>query len=62
MKHPENDYIRAGYKFERASTPNDAIAQAQRLRIMLESEHITDHAEGRRLFDQGRQEARRATA
>jgi hypothetical protein len=62
MKHPENDYIQAGYRYERASTANDAIAQAQRLRIMLESEHITDHAEGRRLFDQGRQEARRATA
>jgi len=62
MKHPENDYIHAGYKFERASTPNDAIAQAQRLRLLLESEHLDDHAEGRRLFDQGRQEARRATA
>jgi len=61
MRHAENDYIRAGYKFERASTPNDAIAQAQRLRNMLESEHITDHEEGRRLFEQGRQEARRVT-
>jgi len=62
MKHPENEYIQAGYKFERATAANDAIAQAQRLRLMLEDEHLDEHAEGRRLFDIGRQEARRAAA
>jgi hypothetical protein len=59
MRHAENEYIDAGYKFERAKAANDAIAQSQRIRNMLESEHITDHPEARRLVEQGRQEARR---
>ena len=60
MIYTESEYIDAGYKFERAKSANDAIAQSQRIRIMLEREHITDHVEARRLVDQGRQEARRA--
>lgn len=62
MIHTEHDYMQAGYKYERANTANAAIVQAQRIRLMLESEHPTDQTEARRLIDQGRQEARRATA
>lgn len=59
MKHPENAYIQAGYRYEKATTPSAASAHAQHIRIMLESEHISDHAEARRLIEQGRQEARK---
>lgn len=59
MKHPENDYIQAGYRYERAASPNAAAAAAQAIRVMLESERIDDHAEARRLIEQGRQEARK---
>ena len=52
MTHPENSYIQAGYKFEKGKT------QADTLRAMLESEHITDKPEARRLIEQGRAEAR----
>jgi hypothetical protein len=54
MKHPENDYIKAGYRFERGQVP------AQTLRTMLESERIDDRAEGRRLIETGRAEARQS--
>jgi hypothetical protein len=54
MKHPENDYIQAGYRFERGQLP------AQTLRTMLESERIDDRAEGRRLIEHGRAEARQS--
>lgn len=52
MKYTENDYIQAGYKFERGQV------QAETLRRMIESEHIDDRAEARRLIEQGRSEAR----
>ena len=52
MKHTENDYIKAGLKFEKGHTP------AENLRAMLEAETIEDRAEARRLIDQGRNEAR----
>ena len=55
MKHTENDYIQAGYKFERGQ-----IA-AQTLRAMLESEHRDDRAEARHLIERGRQEARQVS-
>ena len=58
MKHTENDYIQAGYKYEEALTPAAAAARAQAIRVMLESEDIDDHAEARRLIEIGRQEAR----
>jgi len=54
MKHPENDYIKAGYRFERGQVP------AQTLRTMLESETIDDRTEGRRLIETGRAEARQS--
>jgi hypothetical protein len=58
MKHTEHDYIKAGHQYERA-TPQRALVVAERIRYMLEAEHITDKPEARRLIDQGRQEARR---
>lgn len=60
MKHPENDYIQAGYRYERASTANAAIAEAQRIRRMIEAEHPDEQGEARRLIEAGRQEARAA--
>ena len=53
MKHTENEYIKAGYDFERGRI------QADILRMMIESEHISNRAEARRLIDQGRAEGRR---
>ena len=58
MKHTEHEYIEAGYKYEKARSPAASSAQAQAIRVMLEREKIEDHAEARRLIDQGRQEAR----
>lgn len=52
MKHAENDYISAGYQYERGKTTADKI------RAMLESEHVNDKPEARRLIEQGRSEAR----
>lgn len=59
MKRPENEYIQAGYQYERAPTPNMAIAVASRMRAMIESEHPDEQADARRLIEQGRQEARK---
>lgn len=59
MKHPENDYINAGYQYERAPTPNMAIAIASRMRMMIESEHPDEQADARRLIAQGIDEARK---
>jgi hypothetical protein len=58
MKHTEHAYINAGYKYERASTPNSGQAAAQVIRTMLDAEHHTDRTECRRLIEQGRAEAR----
>lgn len=55
MNHTESEYIQAGYRYERGQIP------AETLRRMIESEHIDDRAEARRLIEQGRNEAR-ATA
>ena len=55
MKHSTADYITAGYNYERARI---ATAQAEIIRKMLESEHIEERVEARRLIEQGRQEAR----
>lgn len=56
MNHPENAYIQAGYRYEQGKTGPDT------LRRMIESEHIEDRAEARRLIEQGRREARQVTA
>jgi len=52
MNHPENDYIHAGFRFERGQIP------AATLRHMIESERIDERAEARRLIETGRAEAR----
>lgn len=53
MNHTERDYIQAGFDYERGRI------QADILRMMIESEHISDRQEARRLIDQGRAEAKR---
>ena len=53
MKHTEHDYIQAGHDFERGRKA------AETLRQMIESEHVTDKPEARRLIEQGRAEARK---
>jgi len=58
MNYTESDYIAAGFRYERA---RQSIAEAQRLRVMLESETPDDQAEARRLIEQGRQEARQCS-
>lgn len=55
MNHPESEYIRAGYAYEKGKTP------AETLRHMIESETIPHRTEARRLIEQGRQEARLST-
>lgn len=62
MKHAENEYIQAGYHYERATTPASSAARAQAIRVMLEAERIDDHAEARALIERGRQEARQVQA
>jgi hypothetical protein len=59
MKHPEAAYINAGFKYERANTPNQCAAASQAIRVMLEAEDIRDHADARHLVETGRQEARK---
>ena len=61
MHYTEADYIKAGYQFERATTPDSARARAEVIRTMLRTENPTNQTEARRLIEQGRQEAR-ATA
>lgn len=55
MNYTAADYVTAGYNYERAKT---ATAQAELIRKMLESEHIEERAEARKLIEQGRKEAR----
>jgi len=58
MKNTEHAYIQAGYKYERATTPNKGQAAAETIRAMLDAEHHSDRPECRRLIEQGRTEAR----
>ena len=59
MKNPEAHYVTAGKRYERASTPGQVAAASQIIRTLLEAEKPHDQAEGRRLIEQGRQEARK---
>lgn len=59
MKHTEHAYTQAGYRYEKASTPAQVAAASQIIRTLLEAEKPHDQTEGRRLIEQGRQEARR---
>ena len=58
MRNPEAHYITAGARYERASTPAQVAAASQIIRTLLEAEKPHDQTEGRRLIEQGRQEAR----
>ena len=58
MIHTEHDYHLAGYRYERAASPDAARAQAHQIRIMLERETPDDQTQARRLIEQGRAEAR----
>jgi hypothetical protein len=56
MRHTESEYVTAGYRYEVAK---QSLAEAQRIRVMLESETPEDQTEARRLIAQGREEARK---
>lgn len=58
MKHPEADYVTAGYRFEKAQDPDKARAVAQSIRAMLTAETPEDQTEARSLIERGRHEAR----
>jgi hypothetical protein len=58
MKHTEHAYTQAGYRYERATTPGQAAAASQAIRVMLEAEKPHDQTEARHLIERGRQEAR----
>ena len=56
MNHPENTYIKAGYKYEKSPQLLDDFRVLVQL-VMDEPEE--NRQEARRLIDQGRAEARR---
>ena len=58
MKHPQADYINAGYTYEKADNANKARAMAETIRKMLQEEHIADQTDARYLVERGRKEAR----
>ena len=58
MKNTEHAYTQAGYRYEKARTPSQVAAASQIIRTLLEAEKPHDQTEGRRLIEQGRQEAR----
>lgn len=58
MNHTENDYIQAGYWYEKAKGADQARARAQTIRQMIESERVEDRAHARYLVERGRSEAR----
>ena len=57
MKHAEADYINAGYRYEKASTPAKARAVAETIRHMIQSEALDEQADARYLVERGRREA-----
>ena len=58
MNHTENDYIQAGYRYEKAKGADQARARAEVIRLMIESERVEDRAHARYLVEQGRKDAR----
>ena len=58
MNHTESAYIEAGRAYERATNPDRARAEAQKIRAMLASEHPRDTTEARALIERGRAESR----
>ena len=55
MKHKPQTYTDAGKQYSQARTMAQYAAASQALRVLLEAESPTDQAEGRRLFEKGRQ-------
>jgi hypothetical protein len=53
MNYTENDYINAGFKFEKERI------SAETLRHMIGSEKIDERAQARELIEKGRREARK---
>ena len=62
MTHTEAEYIEAGYKYERARSPDAGRARAEAIRAMLVRENLKDHTEARALIERGRAEARAVPA
>ena len=62
MTHTEAEYIEAGYKYERARSPDAGRARAEAIRAMLARENQKDHTEARALIERGRAEARAVPA
>lgn len=60
MKNPENRYIEAGARYERAQGPAQVAAASQAIRVLLEAEKPHDQTTAREYIEQGRQEARGA--
>jgi hypothetical protein len=58
VNHTESEYIEAGYRYERAQSPDAGRARAEAIRAMLATENQKDHAEARALIERGRAEAR----
>ena len=58
MKHAQADYINAGYRYEKATSADKAIAVAEGIRNMLQAEHVDEQSDARYLVERGRQEAR----
>ena len=55
MKHKPHAYEDAGKQYSHARTMAQYAAASQALRVLPEAESPTDQAEGRRLFEKGRQ-------
>ena len=58
MIYTEAEYIDAGYKYERARSPDAGRARAEAIRAMLARENLKDAPEARALIERGRAEAR----
>ena len=58
MTYPESIYIKSGYLYENAKTPDSAKSIARTIRLMLDAEHPDDRQYCRKLVERGRQEAR----
>jgi hypothetical protein len=58
VTYPENAYIKAGYQYEKARTPEAAKEIARTIRLMLDAEPIKERQYARDLVETGRREAR----
>ena len=56
MKHPENAYIQAGYKYERSTTPAQTRVTLMKIRALINDANDQKHAQ--ELIEKGRKVAR----